>query len=160
MQLTLKEDPEGMRVPSSLSTCYVVGGRFLLHRVLWQAKESFSFTLKKYVDYTKKHFNEGATIDFDGYPKDAARSTKSVESIRRTKKYIVGYVMFDKSISATTSQEKFFSNDKNKQRLMNMLCFKFQEEGFVVKQAEEDVGYLIIKCFGNRKMVAMCCGCW
>ncbi|GBL80608.1 hypothetical protein AVEN_225288-1 [Araneus ventricosus] len=40
------------------SACYVVDGGFLLHRVLWQAKESFSFILKKYVDYAKKHFNE------------------------------------------------------------------------------------------------------
>ncbi|GBM08414.1 hypothetical protein AVEN_108403-1 [Araneus ventricosus] len=34
------------------------------------------------------------------------------------------------------SQEKFLSNDKNKQRLINMLCVKFQKEGFVVKQVE------------------------
>ncbi|GBL60933.1 hypothetical protein AVEN_169786-1, partial [Araneus ventricosus] len=124
------------------SACYVVDGGFLLHRVLWQTKESFSFILKKYVDYTKKHFTEGTTIVFDDYPEDAAKSTKSVESFRRTKKYIAGYVMFDKSISATMFQEKVLSYDKNKQRLINMLCFKFQK-GFVVKQAEEDAAYLI-----------------
>ncbi|GBN49334.1 hypothetical protein AVEN_87319-1 [Araneus ventricosus] len=39
--------------------CYVVDGGFLLHRVLKQAKESFSYIQKKYVDYAKKHFNEG-----------------------------------------------------------------------------------------------------
>ncbi|GBM02725.1 hypothetical protein AVEN_40801-1 [Araneus ventricosus] len=43
------------------------------------------------------------------------------------------------------SQEKFLSNDKNKQRLINMLCVKFQKEGFVVKQAQKNAGYLIIK---------------
>ncbi|GBL80607.1 hypothetical protein AVEN_225287-1 [Araneus ventricosus] len=43
------------------------------------------------------------------------------------------------------SQEKFLSNDKNKQRLINMLCVKFEKEGFVVKQAEEDADYLTIK---------------
>ncbi|GBN28570.1 hypothetical protein AVEN_59824-1 [Araneus ventricosus] len=48
-------------------------------------------------------------------------------------------------MSATNVQEKFLSNDKNKQRLINMLCVKFQKEGFVVKQAEEDVDYLMIK---------------
>ncbi|GBL74481.1 hypothetical protein AVEN_235422-1 [Araneus ventricosus] len=125
------------------SACYVVDGGFLLHRVLWQTKESFSFILKKYVDHTKKHFNEGGTVVFDGYSKDAAKSTKSVESIRRTKKYIAGYVMFGKSISTTMFEEKILSYDKNKQRLINMLCFKFQKEGFVVKQAEEDADYLI-----------------
>nr|GBL89759.1 hypothetical protein AVEN_120395-1 [Araneus ventricosus] len=128
-----------------ISACYVVDGGFLLYRVLWQAKESFSFILKKYVDYSKKHFNEGATIVFYGYPENAAKSAKSVERISRKKKQIADYVMFDKSMSATMSREKFLSNDKNKQRLIKMLCVKFQKEGFVVKQAEEYADYLIIK---------------
>ncbi|GBO31238.1 hypothetical protein AVEN_104924-1 [Araneus ventricosus] len=89
------------------SACYVVNGGFLLHRVLWQAKESFSFILKKCVDCAKKDFNEGTTIVFYGYPKDVVKSTKSVERIRLTKKHIAGYVMFDESMSATMSQEKF-----------------------------------------------------
>ncbi|GBM15084.1 hypothetical protein AVEN_150101-1 [Araneus ventricosus] len=71
------------------------------------------------------------------------KSAKSVESIRRTKKYIAGYVMFDKSISAPMFQEKILSYDKNKQRFINMFRFKFQKEGFIVKQAEEDADYLI-----------------
>ncbi|GBN76219.1 hypothetical protein AVEN_7583-1 [Araneus ventricosus] len=86
------------------SACYVVDGGFLLHRVLWQAKESFSFILKKYVDYAKKHFNEGATTAFYGYPEDAAKSTKEVERIIRTKKHIAGYVMFDESMSVIMSR--------------------------------------------------------
>ncbi|GBM78325.1 hypothetical protein AVEN_27925-1 [Araneus ventricosus] len=53
--------------------------------------------------------------------------------------------MFDESMSATMSQEKFLSNYKNKQRLINKICVKFQKEGLVVKQAEEDDDYLIIK---------------
>ncbi|GBM55665.1 hypothetical protein AVEN_6854-1 [Araneus ventricosus] len=85
------------------SACYVVNGGFLLHRVLWQAKESFYFILQKYIDYAKKHFNEETTIVFDDYPEDAAKSTKSVERIRRTKKRISGYVIFDESMSATMS---------------------------------------------------------
>ncbi|GBL75983.1 hypothetical protein AVEN_120280-1 [Araneus ventricosus] len=47
-------------------------------------------------------------------------------------------------MSATMSQEKFLLND-NKQRLIKMLCVKFQKEGFVVKQTEEYADYLIIK---------------
>ncbi|GBN25511.1 hypothetical protein AVEN_88886-1 [Araneus ventricosus] len=43
------------------------------------------------------------------------------------------------------SQENFLSNYKNKQRLTNTLCIKFEKEGFVLKQAEEDADYLIIK---------------
>ncbi|GBL78842.1 hypothetical protein AVEN_48835-1 [Araneus ventricosus] len=72
-----------------------VNARTTTECVLWQTKESFSFILKKYVDYAKKHFNEGATIVFDDYPEDAVKSTKSVERFRRKKKHISGYVMFD-----------------------------------------------------------------
>ncbi|GBM32901.1 hypothetical protein AVEN_73718-1 [Araneus ventricosus] len=138
----------------------MVDGGFLLHRVLWQAKKSFSFILKKYVDYAKNHFNEGASIVFYGYPEDAGKSTKSLERIRRTKKHIASYVMIDESMSATMSQEKFLSNDKNKQRLINMLCVKFQKDGFVVKQAQEDADYIIIKSVLEvKKNVTICCGC-
>ncbi|GBN86868.1 hypothetical protein AVEN_173193-1 [Araneus ventricosus] len=98
----------------------------------------------KYVDIAKKHFNERASIVFYGYPEDTEKSTKSVERIRRTKKHIVSYIRFDESMPATMSQEKFLSNDKNKQRLINMLCVKVQK-GFVVKQAQKDDDYLIIK---------------
>ncbi|GBM32580.1 hypothetical protein AVEN_195543-1 [Araneus ventricosus] len=126
------------------SACYVVHDAFLLHRVL-QEKEPFPFILKRYVDYAKKHFNEGATIVSDGYPEDTTKSTKLVERIRRTKKYIAGYVMFDESMSPTMLQDNFLSNDKNKRRLINMLCVKFQKEGIFVKQVEEDSDYLIIK---------------
>ncbi|GBO26604.1 hypothetical protein AVEN_215673-1 [Araneus ventricosus] len=127
------------------SACYVVDGGFLLHRVLWQAKESFSFILKKYVDYAKKHFNEGASIVFYGYPENAEKSTKSVERIRWKKKQIADDVMFDELMSATMSLVKFLLNDKNKQSLIKMLCVEFQKEGFVVKQTEEYAEYLIIK---------------
>ncbi|GBN26513.1 hypothetical protein AVEN_128904-1 [Araneus ventricosus] len=100
---------------------------------------------KKSVDNAKKHFNEGTSIIFYGYPEDAEKNTKSVERISRTKKHIAGYAMLDESMSATMFQEKFLSNDKNKQRLLNMLCAKFQKEGFVLKQAQEDADYPVIK---------------
>ena len=118
----------------------MVDGGFLLHRVLWQAKESFSVILSKYVQYAKRHFNEGSVIVFV-----AAKSIKSVERIRRTKKHIAGYVMFDETMAAAMSQEKFLSNSMNKQRLISMLCIKLQNAGFAVKQSEEDADYLIIK---------------
>ncbi|GBN74287.1 hypothetical protein AVEN_35322-1 [Araneus ventricosus] len=86
------------------TSAYVVDDGFLLHRVLWQAKESFSFILKQYVDYAKKYFNERASTIFYGYPEDADKSTKSVERMRRTKKHISDYVMFDESMSASLSQ--------------------------------------------------------
>ncbi|GBN22940.1 hypothetical protein AVEN_28159-1 [Araneus ventricosus] len=120
--------------------------------ILCRGRQSFSFILKKYVGYAKKHFNEGSTIVFYGYPEDAAKSTKTVERIRRTKKHIAGYVMFDESMSATMSQENFLSIYKNKQRLINMLCVKFQNEDFVLKQAD----HLIIKSALDNEKMSQC----
>ncbi|GBM57821.1 hypothetical protein AVEN_22074-1 [Araneus ventricosus] len=90
------------------SACYVVDGGFLIHRVLRQAKELFSFILKKYVDYAKTHLNKGTTIVSDGYNEESAKCTKSVEPIRRTKKHIVDYVMFYKLMSATCPKRNFY----------------------------------------------------
>ncbi|GBN93293.1 hypothetical protein AVEN_122342-1 [Araneus ventricosus] len=39
---------------------------------------------------------------------------------------------------------------------MNMLCVEFQNEGFVVKQAEEDADYLIIKSALEIKKRSQC----
>jgi len=41
---------------------YIVDGGFLLHRVIWQAKETFFPILKKYVDYVKDYYNKGKII--------------------------------------------------------------------------------------------------
>src|SRR6201996_1878960 len=72
------------------------------------------------------------------------KSTKFAERIRRAKKHAAPEVIFDETMTADVSQEKFLSNDRNKSRLISMLSSKLQSEGFVVKHAEEDADYLIV----------------
>ncbi|GBN66013.1 hypothetical protein AVEN_45005-1 [Araneus ventricosus] len=59
-------------------------------------------------------------------------------------------------MSATMSQDKFLSNDKNKQRLVNMLCVEFQKEGLVTKEDQEDADYLVIKSALEIEKMSQC----
>ncbi|GBN12464.1 hypothetical protein AVEN_66490-1 [Araneus ventricosus] len=59
-------------------------------------------------------------------------------------------------MSSTMSRDKFLSNDKNKQRLINMLCVKFQKGGFVVKEDQEDADYLVIKSGLEIEKMSQC----
>lgn len=125
---------------------YVIDGGFLLHRVVWQSKETFTGILSKYVDYVKKYYNKlGTTIVFDGYPDDASmKSTKTAERLRRKTKLSAANVAFDETMTATMSKEHFLSNDNNKRRLISMLRGKLESEGFLVKVAVEDADRLIV----------------
>ncbi|GBM43443.1 hypothetical protein AVEN_18609-1 [Araneus ventricosus] len=86
------------------SACYVVDGGFLLHRVLWQGKgiiffHPISAKSTKICERTKiLDAAKSTKICERTKILDAAKSTKSVECIRRTKKHIAGYDMFDESM--------------------------------------------------------------
>lgn len=99
---------------------YVIDGGFLLHRVIWQTRKTFSSIITKYVEYVKRYYKRGAIIVFDGYPDDITKGTKSAERYRRAKRYGVANVLFDETMCATMSQKQFLSNDANKQRLISM----------------------------------------
>jgi len=103
------------------NTVYIIDGGFLLHRVVWQTRETFSLIQNKYVEYVKKYYNIGATFVFDGYLDDETKDTKSVERYQRAKRYGVANVLFGETMCVTTSQEQFLSNYANKQRLISIL---------------------------------------
>lgn len=130
---------------TSGDVCYVNDGGFLLHKVVWRKGEIFSFISDKYVKYVQKYYGRKAIIVFDGYSEDIAKkSTKTSERLRQLTKPTSADISFEESISATMSQDKFLSNEKNKARLITMLKKKFQNAGHLVKQHEEDADTLII----------------
>lgn len=92
-------------------TVYVVDGGFLIHRVVWHQREIFSTILDRYVEYVKKHYKDTAIIVFDGYPENVEdKGTKGAERARRMS-CATRATIFDESMPATTSQNKFLSND-------------------------------------------------
>lgn len=104
---------------------YVIDGGFLLHRVVWQIRETFSSILNKYVNYVKQYYKNGVTIVFDGYPDDATISTKSAERYRRAIRHGAANVLFDETMCVTMSQEQFLPNDANNKRLIFFLQTQF-----------------------------------
>ena len=53
-------------------------------------------------------------------------------------------VLIDETMPSTTSQEKFLSNNKNKERLITLLMSTLQNVGYNVKQHKEDADALIV----------------
>lgn len=89
---------------------HVIDGGFLLHRVVWYQQETYNI-LSKYVQYVQKYYKANSVVVFDGYPNDANnKSTKSAERLRRSQRDVAASVMFDETMTATMSQEKFFFN--------------------------------------------------
>lgn len=98
----------------SENTLYVIDGGFLLHKIFWHQRESYSAILDKYVEYVKRHYLANAIIVFDGYPEDIAlKSTKTAERLRRLRTALSPAIHFDEKMTATVSQEKFLSNERN-----------------------------------------------
>lgn len=81
---------------------------------------------------------------FDGYTSDlAAAGTKSAERISRLKKHRCAYFSFNKTTTPSMAQEKFLSNESNKEQFVQMLKAFFERCGIEVGQDVEDADVLI-----------------
>lgn len=124
---------------------HVIDGGFLLHRVVWHQKDNFNNIFDRYVNYVQKYYAPHSIVVFDGYPDDKTLSTKNAERQRRQTRQQCREIIFDTSMTATVSQEKLLSNDKNKARFITFLRSKLENSGFLTKQAPEDADYLIVE---------------
>lgn len=125
---------------------YVIDGGFLLHKVVWHKGETFSSICDQYIGYIEKYYGANAVVVFDGYPDDITRkSTKSAERLRRSRKVLSAEILFDPSMKAVVSQDKFLNNDRNKSRLISLLKERFESRGISVKQHDEDADVLIVQ---------------
>ena len=129
----------------STSNIHVVDGGHLLHKVRWHINDHFSSICSKYLQYVEKHYGSNTIIVFDGYPAaEMVNSTKTAERLRRSRVHKSLEIVFDESMKVPSSQERFLSNESNKDRLIAMLKTKFEEAHFQVKQATEDADTLIV----------------
>ena len=127
--------------------CTVVDGGYLLHKVVWSSTSvvNFESVCKNYVEYVQSHFGSNAVVVFDGYPDESTRlSTKSWERSRRALLHSSAKILFNKTTKVTIAQDKFLSNDSNKNRLIALLKDEMAEVGIDVVQATEDADVLII----------------
>ena len=131
-------------IPATNDLIHIVDGGYFLHKVVWQSNENIETILNHYVSYAKRHYKPNSCIIFDGYPDDEALTTKSVERSRRKLASIGSEIHFDINTKITLNQKQFLSNEKNKIRLIQMLCTTLNSSGFRTKIAFEDADFLIV----------------
>jgi len=122
---------------------YVIDGGFLLHRVIWQMRQTFELICESYITYVEKHFGTDVNIVFDGYENNA-KSIKSSERQRRRLHKKCSDVFFESHMIVPVSKENFLSNDKNKMRFIELLKIKLIHHRFIVKIANDDADTLIV----------------
>lgn len=128
--------------PKEENVLYVIDGGFLLHKVVWNKGMTMIAIGNMYINYVKKHF-KNAVVVFDGY-EECDTNTKNAERKRRTKIHNVPEILFDKSTKIDTTQEKFLSNEKNKDRMIKYLTTEFINSGVNFKQSKGDADTLIV----------------
>lgn len=128
--------------PTANFTCVVDGG-FLLHKLVWSHGKTYDEICTMYVQYVLKHFKANAWVIFDGYSKDLV-GLKSYERYRRREKSLAPDVNMGGEKLTTLSQAKFFLNDSNKSKFIDLLKMRLEQEGIQVKVAKHDADYLIV----------------
>ena len=124
---------------------YVLDGGSLLHRIPWTRGESFRSICNVYIDYiTRRYPSDGTAVVFDGY--DEQHSTKDVAHIRRNLSIRNSPdIHFTEDMIFSSKKDIFLSNQKNKQRFINLLGKQLEETEVKVHHAENDADVLIVQ---------------
>jgi len=119
----------------SISVVHVVDGGFLLHKVIWQKNDTIEEISNKYLHYVQNHYAANSFIVFDGYPEvqktctataeAPVTSTKKMERTRRKASEIIPEFNYQSHTKIPFAQEKFLSNEKNKDKLIVNVIIKF-----------------------------------
>lgn len=75
----------------------------------------------------------------------ASNSTKKGERSRRKKLDIIPEFSYQSPTKIPFVQEKFLSNEKNKDKMIKTLMKRLQSQGFICKLAKEDADADIVK---------------
>jgi hypothetical protein len=121
---------------------FIIDGGHLLQSLPWPADATYNQICDNYVSYVTDNYGFQAVVVFDGY--GSASSTKSAEQLRRAQQQTFVDILFELAMKTTTSKHAFFSNAKNKDRLIKKLMEKFESKGLTVKQSNADADWLIV----------------
>ncbi len=120
----------------------MIDGGSLLQRLPWKRGDQFSTILDSYVSYVKKRYGK-AVVVFDGY--ESGPAPKDVTHQRRTGQSTGVEVKFKEDMLLAIKKEIFLANKGNKQRFINMLGQKLEDEGCEVHYSEGDADFDIVK---------------
>lgn len=126
----------------SHDVCVIDGGA-LLHKVLWPST-TYEAVINEYINYVKRTYRSysSVVIVFDGYEDEM--SIKTQEHDRRSGK-TSATVTISKEAKVTSNRELFLSNPSNKDQLIKILSYAFQNEGFETCQSKGDADVLIVE---------------
>ena len=121
--------------------CIIDGGMLL--RKVYRPKSTFSDVLDQYISYLRRRCITYKTVScvFHGYSNYA--STKSQEHQRRIGKTSETIVL-NNSTRVTSRREVFLSNPSNKNRLIQLLCKRLENEDYSAVQSCGDASVLIV----------------
>ena len=120
---------------------HVLDGGWLLHHLPWTKGKRYEELCQMYVDFIIAKYGS-ATIVFDGYGEDP--STKDAAHLRRTGGVCSTTINFTRNMILNSKKEQFLSNPHNKQRFIDLLSDKLNENGCTVHHAEGDADVLIV----------------
>ncbi|KAJ8684887.1 hypothetical protein QAD02_020680 [Eretmocerus hayati] len=131
-------------IPFTGDKCFVVDGGMLIHKVIFQANDKLDDILQKFVRYFRDHFTGDITTVPDGYPDETGvYFTKFAERLRRQKMLSSAERIISRE--TTIVPQRFFANDKNKRRFIEMLDEELTCAGSIVKIGDEDADTLIVE---------------
>ena len=122
---------------------YVLDGGSLLHRIPWTRGDTFTSICKIYTNYVTRKYPT-AYVVFDGYSDQP--TTKDVTHIRRSRTMRNPPVInFTESMPCMLKKDAFLANPKNKQKFINLLGEKLEENRITVRHAPSDADVLIVQ---------------
>ena len=120
----------------------ILDGGALLQRVVWTRGKTYNEICASYVEYIeRKHGKSPVTVDFDGYK---TPSTKDIAHMRRNK--IRGPIVnLEQDMTCKLKKEDFLSNEKNKEKFLQLMGRKLESAGHVVYYSSGDADCLIVR---------------
>ena len=121
---------------------FVLDGGSLMYRVPWRKNSTYLEIADAYANFvTNKYGN--ATVIFDGY--NGLPSTKDITHIRRTGEETYAEIQFSSNMILSSTKDKFLSNLKNKQQIINLISQQLSIRGSNTIHANGDADLEIVK---------------
>lgn len=126
---------------STTDVRYVLDGGSLLHRIPWPKGVTFGRIIDLYVQHVLKY--KEAIVVFDGYCNGP--STKDSAHLRRTKGIVGTKVIFSYDTPFKSKKDSFLANEQNKQRFIELLSSRLEQNSIDTVHAENDADTLIVQ---------------
>jgi len=122
---------------------HVIDGGYLLHRVKWNASNTYQQVCEQYGDFVKAHYGNNCIVVFDGYGN--CPSIKDHEHSRRAVGRAPDCTVEPNKV-AYRNPSTFLLNMQNKQCFVHMLKEHLETQcGHVVYQARDDADTVVVQ---------------